>query len=438
MIESGSAHISITEGFMTTTWQIDTLDNGLRIVTTPMPTAQSVNVCIFVGVGSRMEERRTNGICHYLEHMLFKGSKKRPTALDISQAIEGAGGGLNAFTNKEFTGYWAHLPFDRLDLAVDVLADMVRNPLLDAAEIDRERTVVQQEIRRAHDQPSAWASELLSRACYGDQPIGWPVAGTEESVEAMRRDDFVDHMAAWYVPENTVVAVAGNATPAQARALIEERLADVRGHPLPSFAPAAPGLPAEHVQVEARDTDQSNLYFGMRAISRTDPDRYALTVLNSLLGRGMSSRLFKEVRERRGLAYSVGSSVSRHHDTGVLAVSAGVGPEKVEEAGRVILEEVFKLVDEPVPEDELSRARDFTIGNFRLSLETTMALTQWTGENLVTTGEIEEIDEVVVKLAAVTANDVRRVARRLFTRDNVAMSLVGPQADAGLLERVLV
>jgi predicted Zn-dependent peptidase len=422
---------------MTTTWQIDTLDNGLRLVTTPMPTAQSVNVCIFVGVGSRMEERRTNGICHYLEHMLFKGSTKRPTAQAISETIEGAGGGLNAFTNKEFTGYWTHMPYDRLDLAVDVLADMVRDPLLDPAEIDRERSVVEQEIRRAHDQPGAWASELLSRACYGDQPIGWPIAGTEETVEAIHREDFVGHMAKWYVPENTVVAVAGNTTPDDVRRLIEERLIDVKAKPVPSFAPASSGLPADHVQVEARDIDQSNLFFGLRAISRTDPDRYPLTILNSLLGRGMSSRLFKEVRERRGLAYSVGSGVSRHHDTGVMSVSAGVSPEKVEEAGKVILAEVFKLVDEPVPEEELTRARDFTVGNFRLSLETTMALTQWTGEELVTTGEIERIDDVVEKLSAVTAADIQRVARRLFTKDNVAMSLVGPKADPAVFDRVL-
>jgi len=422
---------------MTSTWQIDTLPNGLRIVTTPMPTAQSVNVCIFVGVGSRMEERRTNGICHYLEHMLFKGSTKRPTALDISQAVEGAGGVLNAFTNKEYTGYWAHVPFDRADLAIDVIEDMVRNPLLDAAEIDRERTVIQQEISRAHDQPSAWAGELLSRACYGDQPIGWPIAGTEETVEAIQRDDFLSHMASWYVPENTVVAVAGNTTPQEIVALIEARTAGAERRPVPSFVAATPGLPVERVQVEARDTDQSNLFYGLRAISRKDPDRFPLTILNSLLGRGMSSRLFKEVRERRGLAYSVGSSVSRHHDTGVMAVSAGVSPEKVEEAGKVILEEVFKLVDELVPEDEMVRARDFTVGNFRLSLETTMALTQWTGESLVTTGEIEDIDDVVSQLSAVTAEDVRRIARRLFTRNNVAMSLVGPKADPGLLEKTL-
>jgi predicted Zn-dependent peptidase len=422
---------------MAITWQIDTLDNGLRVVTTPMPTAQSVNVCIFVGVGSRMEERRTNGICHYLEHMVFKGTPKRPTAQHISEAIEGAGGVLNAFTNKEYTGFWALVPFDKMDLAVDVLEDMVRDPLLDATEIDRERTVILQEISRSHDQPGAWASELLSRACYGDQPIGWPIAGTEESVRAIQRDDFVDHMAKWYVPENIVVAVAGNTTPEQVLALIKERTAGLERRAVPSFAPATEGLPRERVQVEARDIDQSNLFYGMRGLARTDPDRYPLTILNTLLGRGMSSRLFKEVRERRGLAYSVGSSVSRHHDTGTIAISAGVSPEKAEEAGKVILEEVFKLVDELVPEEELTRARDFTVGNLRLSLETTFALTAWTGEELVTMGHIEEVDEVVSKLSAVTADDVRRVARRFFRRDNVAMSLVGPGADPDLLMRTL-
>ena len=422
---------------MTTTWQVTQLENGLRVVTTPMPTAQSANVCIFAGVGSRMEQRRTNGICHYLEHMLFKGSAKRPTALAISEAIEGAGGALNAFTNKEITGYWAHVPFDRLDLAADVLIDMVRNPLLDSAEIDRERTVVGQEIRRAHDQPGAWAAELLSRACYGDQPLGWSIAGTEETVAVIQRQDFVDHMSAWYVPDNIVVSVAGNISHDQVVALVRDRLGSLERRPAPSFQPATAGLPPERIQAEARDIDQSNLGIGLRAFARTDPDRFILTILNSVLGRGMSSRLFKEVRERRGLAYSVGSSVSRHHDTGVLGISAGVSPQNLQEAAKVILEEVFKLAAELVPEDELTRARDFTVGNFRLSLETTMALTQWTGENLVTTGEIEEIDDVVASLQGVSAADVQRVARRFLSRDNVAMALVGPQADADLLAKAL-
>ena len=422
---------------MTTTWQIDQLDNGLRLVTTPMPTAQSANVCIFVGVGSRMEQRRLNGICHYLEHMLFKGTVNRPSALDIAQAIEGAGGALNAFTNREYTGYWAHVPYDRLDLAVDVLTDMVRNALLDTAEIDRERTVIQQEIRRAHDLPAAWTGELLASACYGDQPIGWPIAGSIESVEAMQRDDFRQHIATWYVPQNIVLAVAGNTTPEQVKALAGEKLSSLPPQSCPDFERATDGLGEQRFQTEARDTDQANLAIGLRAFSRTDPDRYVLAILNAVLGRGMSSRLFKEVRERRGLAYSVGSSVSRHHDTGVLAVSAGVAPQNVDETLKVVLDELFKLANEPVPEDELTRARDYTIGSFRLSLETTISLTQWTGENLIATGEIEGIDEVVDIVRAVTADDIQRIARRLIRRDNIAMALVGPKADAAMLEKAL-
>ena len=405
-----------------------------------MPTAQSANVCIFVGVGSRMEERRTNGICHYLEHMLFKGSAKRPTALAISEAIEGAGGALNAFTNKEITGYWAHVPFDRLDLAVDVLVDMVRNPLLDSAEIDRERTVVEQEIRRAHDQPGAWAAELLSRACYGDQPIGWPIAGTEETVEAIQRRRLRrPHGRLVRAGEHRRQPSPATRRPTRCRRSSASRLGSARAPPralVPAgdagpAARARPGRGARHRPVEPRLS-------ACAPSPARDPDRYALTILNSLLGRGMSSRLFKEVRERRGLAYSVGSSVSRHHDTGVDGGQRRRQPgEGCEEAGKVILEEVFKLVDEPVPEDELTRARDFTVGNFRLSLETTMALTQWTGENLVTTGEIEEIDDVVAEARRSRADDVQRVARRFFSRDNVAMALVGPQADADLLAKAL-
>jgi predicted Zn-dependent peptidase len=422
---------------MAIAWQIDELANGLRVVTTPVSTAQSVSVCIFVGVGSRMEERRTVGLSHYLEHMLFKGSASRPSTLAISQAIEGAGGVLNAFTTKEVTGYWAQVPYDRLDTALDVLADMVTHPLLEAEEIERERSVVQQEIRGDHDHPASWMHELLSLACFGDQPIGWPVYGREESVQGLTRQDFVDHIGRWYVPENMVVSVAGNTERDRVLALTQEKLGSLERAPSPSFPPAKPGLPKERVQVESRPIDQSNLAIGLRALPRKDPDRYRLVILNSVLGRGMSSRLFKEVRERRGLAYSVGSSVSRHHDTGLLTISAGVSPQKLEEAAKVILEEVFRMTEEPVPEEEMTRARDYTVGNFRLSLETTMALARLTGESLLTEGEIEEVDEVVAKLQAVSAADAQRIAQRLFRRDNLALALVGPQAQPDLLEKAL-
>jgi predicted Zn-dependent peptidase len=422
---------------MTLSWQIGELENGLRVVTTPVSTAQSVSVNIFVGVGSRGEDRRRNGLSHYLEHMLFKGTVKRTNAIAIAEAIEGAGGILNAFTAKELTCYWNQVPYDRLDLAMDVLADMVVSSLLDAEEIDRERSVVQQEIKRAYDQPSAWASELLSRASYGDQPVGWPIAGTEETVGALQRQDFLDHVQTWYVPNNVVLSVAGNTEHERVMEAARRYLGSMESRPVPTFDPARLEVPQERVLVEKRDIAQSNLAFGLRALSRTDPDRYALMILNSILGRGMSSRLFKEVRERRGLAYAVGSGVSRHNDTGLLSISAGVSSEKLREAAQVILEEVFKLCDESVPEAEMTKARDYTVGTFRLSLETPMALAHRAGESLLTIGEIEPIEEVVARLKAVTADDVMRVARRLFRRDGVSAAAVGPGVSQEEMETLL-
>ena len=314
---------------------------------------------------------------------------------------------------------------------------MMQHSVIAQEEIDRERTVVQQEIRRAYDQPGAWASRLLSEASFGDQQLGWPVAGTIETVEEMNRDDFMDHIATWYVPMNTVLSVAGNTTHKavveEARKLFDEQTG---GEP-PPIAPAKDGRPEHHIIVEARDITQSNLGMSMRAVSRTDPDRYPVTILNAVLGRGMSSRLFKEVRERRGLAYSIGSGVTRYNDTGVMSISAGVTAEHVSETTQVIKAELMKLVDELVGEGELTKARDYTTGSFRLSLESPMSLAQRTGELLLLLGEIEPIDDVVERLQAVTSEDVQRVAQRLFRDDNLSMSLVGPGADEEELAKAL-
>ncbi len=422
---------------MTIAWQISALANGLRVVTTPVPTAQSVSVNVFVGIGSRGEQRRTNGLSHYMEHMLFKGTPRRADAIVIAEAIEGAGGVLNAYTSKELTCYWNQVPFDKLALAMDVLADMYRNSLLAQEEIDRERTVVQQEIRRAFDQPGAWASELLSHATFGDQPIGWPIAGTIQTVEAMQRDDFTQHVATYYVPSNTVLSVAGNTTHAEVLRLAEELFGDLpAGHAPPSEAARAQFAP-ERVVVEKREIAQCNMGIALHALARKDPDRYPLTVLNTILGRGMSSRLFKEVRERRGLAYSVGSGVGRYSDVGTMSISAGVTLEHLEEATQVIRNELSRMRDEPAGDLEMTKARDFSTGNFRLGLESTMALAQRAGESLLMTGEIEPIEEVVASIAGVTASDVQRVAQRLFTPGGFAMAVVGPGGDAERLTAIL-
>jgi predicted Zn-dependent peptidase len=422
---------------MPISWEISELANGLRVVTTPLTTAQSVSVSLFIGTGSRAEERGSQGLAHFLEHMVFKGSERRPTAMAIAEAVEGAGGILNAYTSKEVTCFWNHLPYDRLELAVDVLADMLLHPLLDAQEMERERSVVQQEIRRNRDQPGAWVGELLTQALYGDQPLGWSTAGNEETVATMQRQDFLSYMDAWYVPANTVMSVAGNVSHQDVLALARRHFEDRPAKLSPSFLPLDSDLPTQRVAVESRPISQANLAMALPAFARKDPDRYALMIFNSLLGRGMSSRLFKEVRERRGLAYSVGSSVSRYFDTGLLAISAGVAPQNLKEAVRVIVGELRKLLEEPVGAEEMTKVRDYSVGSFRLSLETSMALGQRAGDLLLTMGEIEAIESVVEKLQAITADDVLRVARRIVQAGKLVLSVVGPDVESEELAELL-
>jgi len=417
--------------------ELSELPGGLRVVTTPMAFAQSVSVSVFVGAGSRGEDARTKGLAHFLEHMMFKGTPKRPSAIEVAEAIEGAGGVLNAYTAKETTCYWDHVPDDRMETGIEVLADMLHNALLSPEEIARERSVVQQEIKRTKDQPGAWAGELLGRAMYGDHPMGWSTAGTEDTVAGIAQSDFQDWIALWYGAPNAVVSVAGSTSHEAVIDIVGRYFPAGRGGQAPSVLSVDGDVPAQRTIGEARPIAQANVAMGLPALARRDPDRYALMVLNSVLGRGMSSRLFKEVRERRGLAYSVGSSVSRHSDTGMLAVSAGVSPENVREAVRVILVELEKLTQERVKDDELAKGRDYTVGSFRLSLETPMALGQRAGENLLTLGEIEPIESVVEKLRAVDADDLMRVAQRVLRRERAALSVVGPEVeDEALLEAV--
>ena len=386
--------------------QITTLSNGLRVVVTPMPTAQAAAVSFFVGVGSRYEDARTNGLSHFIEHMLFKGTERRPTAPEISEAIEGAGGGLNAFTTKEITCYWNNLPYERVETGIEVVADMVQHSLLDPDELERERPVVQQEIRRGHDSPGSKASELLSTATFGDQPIGWPIAGTIDTVQGVTRQDFFDHMGRYYTAANSVLSIAGNVDVDAVLKLAERDFADLEAGAAAPTPPADATRPSEaehYIAVELREIEQTNLALAVHGLGRRDPDRFALDIMNTALGRGMSSRLFKEVRERRGLAYSVGSGSTRYRDIGTVSVSAGVTREHQEEALEVIVAELHRLVDEPMGDEELNRTKDYAAGSFRLSLETPMSFAQRWGSQLLHDGELESADATVAGLRAVTA-----------------------------------
>jgi predicted Zn-dependent peptidase len=411
------------------TWELATLSNGMRVVTTPMPTTQAVSVNLFVGVGSRSEPKRLNGITHFLEHMVFKGTERRPNAIVIAQEIEGAGGTLNAYTNKEFTCYWNIVPFDRFQTALDVTADMLLHSKLEQEEIDRERSVVQQELKRNHDNPGAWAGRLIGQAVYGDQPCGWDVGGSVELVQEMDRPDFIEHIGAWYHPSNIVLSVAGNVRHDQVMARALELFVGMGPNGIPSVLPYDPAVMGPQVVVDSREIDQCSLYLAVPTFGREDPDRYALRVMNDVLGAGMSSRLFREVRERRGLAYSVGSGYGYLADAGTFTISAGVNREKLVETIQVCLEEIGKLCTERVPDDEMRKAKDHNIGRFRLSLETANSLGQRHGELLVTRGEIETIESVVEQIQAVTAEDVMAVAKRIFEGKKFHASVVGPKLE---------
>lgn len=418
-------------------WQLATLDNGLRVLTTSVPTAQSAASAFFVRVGSRDETPKTNGLSHYIEHMLFKGTTERPEATQISQAIEGAGGSLNAYTSKELTCYWNNLPYERAETGLEVVADMVQHSLLEAEEIDRERTVVQQEIKRAHDNPGSFVGELLGRAVYGDQPIGWPIAGSVETVEEMQRSDLIDHMTSFYTAENCVLSVSGNVEHEQVVEWATASFSDLPSGAAPAAPASSPERPEAYIQLDPRDLEQTNVALSMRALARKDPDRYSMDLMNTALGRGMSSRLFQEVRERRGLAYSVSAGGARMSDTGSLTVSAGVTREHQEEALEVILAELRKLVDEPMGEEELQRTKDYAAGSFRLSLETPMALGQRYGNQLLMDGQIEPPEETVAAIRAVTAEDIQQVAQRVIGPGFFSIAVVGPTADSDRLDALM-
>jgi len=418
-------------------WELVTLPSGLRVVVTPMPATQAASVSVFVGVGSRSEPRELNGITHFLEHMVFKGTERRPDAHAIAEAIEGSGGTLNAYTNKEFTCYWNIVPFDHVETAIDVAADMVLHSKLDAEEIERERTVVQQELKRNHDNPQVWAGRLVGMAVYGDQPCGWDVGGTIETVQRIERPHFLDHMERWYRAPNVVVSVAGNVETGRVVELADQLFADIRLGDVPPVPPYDPAVRGPRVAIDVRKVDQCSFCLGLPIFGRDDPDRYALRVLNDVLGAGMSSRLFREVRERRGLAYAVHSSYGLLADTGIFTIAAGVDRNKLAESIQVCLGELEKLAAAPVPEEELRKAKEHAVGRFRLSLETAHAVGQRHGELLLTRGEIEDVESVVAALEAVTAEDVQRVASRIFRAEAVHCAAVGPDLNEDELANLL-
>ncbi|HLH24979.1 MAG TPA: pitrilysin family protein [Chloroflexota bacterium] len=412
------------------------LPNGLRILTAAMPHTRSVSINFFVGAGSRYELDEVAGISHFLEHMLFKGTERRPTPREIAETIEGVGGIMNAGTDRELTVYWCKVPSAHFARTLDVLADNLRHSLFAPEEIEKERAVIIEELHMVEDSPGDLVGVLIDEVLWPDQPLGRDIAGSDESVRGIRRQQMVDYLQQQYVPANTVLAVAGNVTHEQVVREAERLLSDWENRPFGAWFPAKDGQTEPRVAVKQKKTEQVHLCLGMPGLSAFHPDRYTLDVLNSILGEGMSSRLFLEVREKRGLAYDVHSYVSHYQDTGAAVVSAGVDPKKLGPTIEAVLEELDRLKD-GIPEEEITKAREFIKGRLQLRMEDTRAVASWLGGQELLRKEILTVDDVVRIVDAVDAESLQRVARDVFRRDRMNLAVVGPQRGTARLEALL-
>ena len=410
------------------------LSAGLRVVTEELPALRSAAVGFWVGSGSRDEpDDATAGASHFLEHLLFKGTGRR-SALEIAQAVESVGGDMNAFTTQELTAFYVRVPDERLDVALEILSDIVWEPALRPDDVESERQVILEEIRMRDDTPDDLVHDLFASALFPDHPLGREVLGTQPSIGAMRRDAIADYHRHHYRPANVVVAAAGNLTHQDVVDRIAERMPDHGDRP----DRAAPtGTPPRPLAVLARPTEQAHVVLGTRGLSRHDPDRYGLMVLNQALGGGMASRLFQEVRERRGLAYSVYSYRNSFADAGALAVYVGTAPGRVDEALAVVDGELNRLVDEGgITDDELEAAKGHLKGSIALSLESSISRMHRIGSSELTLGEIPTLDEVVARVDAVGPADVARVVDRVIGRGDRTLAVVGPFEEADFQERV--
>jgi predicted Zn-dependent peptidase len=415
-----------------------TLSNGLRVLTAPLPHAQSVACYIMIAAGSRFESASNRGIAHFAEHMFFKGTEKRPRSRDLTTIVDGIGGEFNAFTSKEYTGYYIRCAGEERDTALDVLVDMLRHSKFDPEELEREKGVILEEMNMYFDTPRDYVSSIYEETVFGDNPLGWETLGKRDTVKAATRETFMDYLGHWYTPARIVVGVAGMIGE-DLMPRLEELLGDLGGNGTGSPAPAEVELSKKPlVRVHSKDSDQAQLCVGVPAYPIAHPDRYALQLLATVLGTGMSSRLFLEVRERRGLAYYVYGLNNAYTDAGTLYAQGGVDINRVDEATSVIVEQFRKMADESVPADELEKARSLAKGRFVLQTESPNGLLLFGLRREVLEGKAAEPEELIAGLDAVTAEDVQRVAQDLIGNQGMRLAVIGPFDDAERFEKLLV
>ncbi|HLP78383.1 MAG TPA: pitrilysin family protein [Candidatus Paceibacterota bacterium] len=417
-------------------YHVTQLKNGLTVAMAEMPHMASVSLGLWVGVGSRYEPAELNGVCHFIEHLLFKGTRRR-SPKEISEAVEGIGGYLNAFTSEEFTCFHARAGADRFGDLLDVLADMLLNSRFAPADIAKERDVIKEELAMYLDEPQHRVQELLNATLWRDQPLGRPITGTNRSLDAIRREHLLQYLNGNYVTGSIVIAAAGKLEHRQVVKAVERVSKHFKVGPRPQFAPAQPSQTRPQIRLATKKTEQTQIALGIRTCSRHDPRRFALRLLNAMLGENMSSRLFQIIREDRGLAYSIYSTPSLFHDVGDLVISAGLDADNVPKTLQLIQRELRRFTESLAGAAELRRARDYVIGQTDLSLESTDNQMNWVGEQWLSYGRVVRVEDFKRRLGTVTAAEIRSVARDFFRSDRINLALVSPVKSAASFEKFL-
>ena len=417
------------------------LSNGLRVLTISMPSFESATVLVMVGAGSRYENRNNNGISHFLEHMAFKGTSKRPSAMAISSLIEGMGGEFNAFTGKEETGYYIKSSKNHIDLCLDVLSDMLTNSLLDSNEIDKERGVILEEINLYEDTPARKIGDIYERLLYGDTAMGWDISGEKDVIKKITREDFVSYMSGLYSASNMTVVVAGGIDPKKSLEMVKKYFGGMNVFSTNKAFPVSEDQKSSQVLLRQRKTEQAHIALGVRTVPLESADRYPLSLLSAILGGGMSSRLFHEIREKRGLAYYVRTSSDHYSDCGSLITTAGVDPKRIDEAIKVIIEEyhnISKIKDQrsKITKEEMQRAKELIKGHFVLELEDSRSVASFYGNQELLEKQIYNPDEIIEKMQRLELEDVERVADKYLSR-YLNLAVIGNFEDGQRFEKLL-
>lgn len=414
-----------------------TLENGLRVILSHLPAFRSVTAIVLCGAGSRYETHETNGVSHFLEHMFFKGTKARPTASDISHALDEIGADYNAFTGKENTGYHIKAASQHLPLILDMLSDMLWNSKFDEGEIEKERGVIVEEINLYEDTPMRRVAEIYEQVLWGDQPLGWDIGGKKEVIRTLTKRNFLNYIDARYVPNNMVLSIAGDFKRSEAIALIEKYFGHHKKAEVAGFLPVSEAQKKPVLKVTYKKTDQAHLVVGFRGLKLGHPDRYNAAILAIILGGGMSSRLFVNVREKRGLAYYVRADHESYLDTGTLSAAAGVDLKRIEDALSVILAEFVEIAKKKVEARELNKAKEYIKGRVILAWEDSRTVALGYGSDELFEERIRSLDEYLRRIDEVKAEDVLRVAQFLVSNSNLNLAVIGPFKESEKFQKIL-